>query len=492
MSEQRGKLFRRLGGRAGDALVCTQTGIRLDGSALIERVDALAGLLGDHGIGPGDRVLVQLPNGLPFALLYLACLRARAVAVPMSPRAAPTDLDYAIALAKPRLHVTLEAPAAGLAGLNLDQTMLLGLPARSLPAPGFEDGDLFSINFTSGTTSRPKAVVHRAEGLLGNASEFNHYTGYGSADRMLHVMPMYYMAGLLNTLVCPLIAGSMAVLAPQFSPRSALSLLRLAIEHQVTALWLSPSMLEMAMRLDRGTDTALALQQTLRLVFIGTAGLSAGLARQFHARYGIEPLQSYGLSELLLLSVDRPGATQFGSVGQMMPKVGTRLSADGELLISTPHAFSGYLEAATGTVPNAATREAMRRDFPTGDLAMVGADGRVTITGRIKDILVVGGINVSPVAIEEALAGHALVQQAAVVGAAHPLLGEAPVAFILPAPGAEPVELERALKSLAETRLAAASRPVRYVMQRSLPVGPTGKVQKHQLPRIDLASDTLH
>lgn len=491
MSGHRSKLFDRIGATAGELMVCAQTGMRFDGPALLEKVDAVVGWLRDNGVGVGDRVLAQLPNGMPFAVLYLACLRARAVVVPLSPRSTQSDLDYAVGLARPRLHVTLDAAAAGLPALHLDQAELERLPARRNLPECYEDDDLFSINFTSGTTSRPKAVVHRAEGIVGNAAAFNSIVGYGPDNRMLHVMPMYYMAGLLNTLLCPLAAGAAVVLAPQFSPRSALSLFRQAIEHDVTATWLSPSMLEMAMRLDRGVDTRERLRRTLRFAFIGTAALGASLARQFFERYGVEALQSYGLSELLLLTVDRPHSTKFGSVGHLLPDVGARLSGEGELLVSTPHAFFGYLDPMDGATPAPATSEAVRRDFPTGDLASIDEDGRITIDGRIKDILVVGGFNVSPLAVEEALGEHAMVQQAAVVGAAHPLLGEAPVAFIVPFPGAEPDELERALRLLAATRLTAAARPVRYVMQRTVPVGPTGKVQKHQLPKVDLMADDV-
>jgi acyl-CoA synthetase (AMP-forming)/AMP-acid ligase II len=183
----------------------------------------------------------------------------------------------------------------------------------------------------------------------------------------------------------------------------------------------------------------------------------------------------------LLIAVDAPSATHVGSVGFLLPGISSHLATDKELLISTPFAFSGYLDPSSGAEPDRETALRMTRDFPTGDLAEFEDGGRLTITGRKKDIIIVGGINVSPSAIEDVLAAHESVDRSAVVGEPHEVLGEAPTAFVV-VKGGTPVDgLEESLRGFAEARLDRPARPIRYVFRKSMPVGPTGKIQKHLL-----------
>lgn len=482
MQSYREILFQRIDETQEAITVCDESNARLSGRELNNRVNALAQFLLEKGLAPADRISVQLSNGLPLVILYLACLKSRLVVIPLSPRLTAADFEHVINVTKPKLHVTEEKADGKLDSLQINSQFIMKLSCtRRIPAT-YNAQDLFLINFTSGTTEKPKAIVHRAESVLRNAEAFNDFLGYDSSQRMLHVMPMFYMAGILNTLLCPLFAGSTVVIGPQFSPRSALTIFGRIVEEEITAFWLSPSMIEMAMRLDRSKRTELQLQQTLKFALVGTASLSSRLAQEFHRRYGIKLLQSYGLSELLLLTVDKPDSVVFGSVGRSLPGVQMRIASSGELQVSTPYAFSGYLETIVDEEPKFRDSSNDAKYFGTGDIATITSESRISISGRIKEIIVVGGVNVSPLAIEDVLSGHTFVQQVAVVRADHHLLGEAPIAFIVLRKGVTSKDVEHELRAYAEAQLEPAARPLKYIFRSEMPVGPTGKIQKHFLP----------
>jgi long-chain acyl-CoA synthetase len=359
----------------------------------------------------------------------------------------------------------------------LSLAQVLDLPSAACDSGKNNDpSDFFSITFTSGTTARPKAVVHHAERMLGNAAAFNEFVGLTSDTRLLHIMPSYYIAGILNSLLCPLIAGGAVIIGAMFSPRSALSFWRTMIDHEIDTVWMSPTMAQSAMQLDRSPDSLAYARERLRFAFVGTAPLFPHLAKAFAERYGAPLVQSYGLSELLLLSVDEPDKTCTGTVGRLLPGVHARIAPDDELLITTPYRFAGYLDPQTGSVTGAEQPE-----FATGDLARIDSGDCVTITGRKKDLIIVGGINVSPAAIEEALSAHPLVARAAAIGAPDPLYGERIVVFLTLAAEGDPSHALEKIREHAISALPEVARPKQYVLCGDMPLGPTGKIQKHKL-----------
>jgi len=445
------------------------------GAQLLHASDRIAAHLAELGAGPQSRVLAVLPNGLALLVLYVSCLRHRFIVCPVSPDSPQQDVDYIRSVYRP--DVTVD-PAA------LEACLLEALDERpaapALPADvSYDERDIFSVNFTSGTTGRPKGVAHFAERILANADAFNSQFGCGEDQRMMHVMPMYYMAGLLNTILCPLMAGGAVIVAPALLPRTALSFWRQFIDNGATAFWLSPTMLRMVMKLDRTKDSRTYAAENLRHAFVGTAPLAPALGQEFLDGYGVRPLQSYGLSELLLVSCDDADAGTLGGVGKALSGIVNHLADDQELQISTPYLFAGYLDPETGAI-DFADRQV---PFNSGDLAEIDAHARLRITGRKKDLVVVGGINVSPAAIEERLQAVAGVTEIAVIGEADEVYGEVPVAFVQLENAADEVLVLQQLRACAQDGLPAASRPVRFYPVEKMPTGPTGKVQKRLLSR---------
>lgn len=445
------------------------------GAQLLHAADKVADYLTSLGAGPQSRVLAVLPNGLALLVLYVSCMRHRFIVCPVSPDSPQEDIDYINSVYRP--DVTVDPVA-------LQSCMFEAIEeAPAAPAQpedaAYVEGDIFSVNFTSGTTGRPKGVAHYAERILANAEAFNSQLGCDRNQRMMHVMPMYYMAGLLNTILCPLMAGGAVIVAPALLPRTALSFWRQLIDSEATAFWLSPTMLRMVMKLDRTKDSKSYAADHLRHAFVGTAPMAPALGQDFLDSYGVRPLQSYGLSELLLVSCDDTGAGNLGGVGKALAGISNCLAEDQELEISTPYLFAGYLHPETGEIDFADRTQS----FKSGDLAEIDDQSRMRITGRKKDLMVVGGINVSPAAIEERLQSVAGVTEIAVVGEADDVYGEVPVAFVLLEPGADEAQVIDSLRTSAQDRLPSASRPVRFYPVEKMPTGPTGKVQKRLLKR---------
>jgi len=474
----------------------------------------LARALRAAGVAHGDRVLVALPNSVELATLYFAALFLGATVVPVNLQLHPREVEFIVRHAGAAIAVR-GALHGGAAHAVLTDALLdeLGLPAFDLsgdslsprgggaagrpadagaddwrPFDGVGPDDLFSITFTSGTTSLPKAVPHRIGALLGSAKAFNQLVGLSQGTRMLHVLNMAYMAGFLNALLCPYMAGGTVVIAPQFDAASVFRFWGAVRDHAVNSLWVSPTILESLLRLDRDPAGAQTCRDFVNTICVGTAPLSNRTKREFEAKYGVTLLESYGLSELLFIASNARGAPQQeGSVGQLLEGVRLRTVGDagdvlgpgdtGELSVRTPFLMVGYLNYDTGR-PDPVDRDSW---FDTGDVGRIAPDGSVFITGRKKDIIIRGGVNISPRVIEEALLEHPAVSDVAVVGVPHTFYGEEVAAVVVTVDGRPLDELRESLLGHARSRLAASAVPTRWVALDALPKSTIGKVQKHKL-----------
>jgi acyl-CoA synthetase (AMP-forming)/AMP-acid ligase II len=486
-------------------LIELSTGRRLTYAAFLDLALRAAALLRDAGVGRHERVVLILENSSDFAALYFGCLLSGVVAVPVNPLLHASEVDFIVSHAggkqiihspatKKLLPKTLPCPSLCLVPLqertgdaNEGQTLEALAPLAAAPLLESIDAEaLFSITFTSGTSALPKGVAHRVGSLLDNARVFNELLGLTEDHRFLHVMTMGYMAGFLNTLLCPFMAGASVVLAPAFNPQTPFRFWVGVREHQANTFWLSPTMAAALVALDRDPAGPAYAREHLRVVSVGTAPLSLRIRRDFERKYGVPLLESYGLSELLLLTSNTPqGPRLEGSVGQLLPGVEVRIvdeqgaetTGDGEICVRTPHVTAGYLDYATGN-PTPFDRAAW---FPTGDVGHLDAAGQLFITGRKKDLIIRGGVNISPRAIEEVLLEHPAIEQIAVVGLPHPFYGEEVVAAVILRPGRALDQERDSLKASCAARLSATSVPARFVQLDALPMSANGKVQKNIL-----------
>ena len=478
----------------------------------------LALALRARGVGHGDRVAILLENSAEFAILYFACLYLGAVAVPINTQLHKEEIGFILGLSGARLIAhsaksldlfdAIEMEKGGASLFLIAEAATRGAAKRELagwsagdqsPAkdPGWrplqdvKPSDLYSITFTSGTTSAPKGVAHRIESLLANASGIYETLGLGGGDRMLHVFNMAYMAGFLNTLLCPFMSGGSVVLSRAFDARSMLRFWEPVIAHRANTLWLAPTMLTALLRFDRNPAGAEYSREHVKTVCVGTAPLPSSTKREFEERYGVTVLESYGLSELLLLtSNSKRHPIVEGSVGRPLAEAeikivdagGNALSSgeDGEILARTPQTMSGYIDAER---PEMIFLDPVHW-FPTGDIGQLSEVGDLFITGRKKDLIIRGGMNISPRRIEEVLLEHPAVSEIAVVGVDHEFYGEEVVAAVRLASGNSLDDVRSALESLCKSHLSAVSMPSRFVEVDEFPTSVTGKIQKAKLAKM--------
>ncbi len=459
----------------------------------------VGGWLRAQGVGPQERIVLCGSNSLDFVTAYLGILRTGGVVVPAGAALTEPELRHlvedsgaACALAQGDALDRLTAIARGDTSLRLvvalEEEEASGAPSlqRAISEgeplePGDADGDQAALlAYTSGTTGRPKGVPLSHANLLSSIRAAMRAWRWDESDVLVHALPFTHQHGL-GGVHATLLAGSRAVVHGKFDPGRLCA----AIEgEKATVLFAVPAIYE---RLAAWAGIESADFSSLRLAVSGSAALSPALARKVSSVLDREVLERYGSTESGL-SVSNPyeGTRKFGSVGLPLP--GTELAIvddagsglppgdDGEVVLRGPQVFKGYwpLPDATGDsfYPGGW--------FRTGDIGRVDpGDGYLTITGRSKEMIISGGLNVYPREVELALEDHATVGKAAVVGVPSERWGEEVVAFIVPAEGRE-IDHEE-LTAHARERLSAYKCPKRFFEIEEFPRNEMGKVLRDEL-----------
>lgn len=455
----------------------------------------LAKTLVELGIKPGDRVAVQAPKSPYFLFLYLACLRAGAVLLPLNTDYTPREVSYfltnagaSLMICSPEKEAEL-APVAAEAGVA--RVVTLGqfadgslIEAASAQSAEFETADLggddlAAILYTSGTTGVSKGAMLSHENLASNARVLVDYWRFTADDVLLHPLPIYHTHGLfVATNVC-LMAGCSMLFMPRFSGVEAIHLLP-----QATAMMGVPTHYH---RLLAEPAFDAALVRKIRLFVSGSAPLSAESHRQFEARTGHKILERYGMTETnMITSNPYDGDRRAGTVGFPLPGVEARIAEfeSGRILpqgeigvieVRGPNVFRGYWQ-----MPEKTAQE-FRADgfFITGDMGMIDADGYVSIVGREKDLIITGGLNVYPAEIEGFLDALPGVRESAVIGLPHADFGEAVTAVLVTDPDC--ALDEQTVRNRLGADLAAFKVPKRALFLPELPRNAMGKIQKKVL-----------
>lgn len=453
----------------------------------------LASVLAAHGVRQGDRVAVVMNNSPVFVAMYFACLLSGIVIVPVSPTLARTEIAFIISHAGVRLVAVGEATTVSIetslpvwrVPASLDVRDVTGAPLEASKWPRRSHDEVLSITFTSGTTRLPKGVPQTIGSLMGAASAFNAAVGFAASTRMLHALPMAYMAGFLNTLLGPFVAEGAVVLVRPFDNVSLLSFWEPVVRHEVNAIWMTPTMAAALLRFDRGGAGIEYLRAHRVTISCGTAPLPKTVQDEFERRYGTRLLQSYGLSELLFVSTQRPASPPGrSSVGPLLSGVNIQIrdsdgraivAGDGEIFVQTPYLMVGYLDYDTGE-PDVLERSAW---FATGDIGHVDSGGDCVVTGRKKDLIIRAGTNISPRAVEDVLLRHPALADAAVLGMPDPIYGERVIAAVVMNDGYRFDTERAALFAHCRQELSPLAQPSEIVPFDRFPASITGKVQKH-------------
>jgi malonyl-CoA/methylmalonyl-CoA synthetase len=450
----------------------------------------VGGWLRAQGVRPEERVVLCGSNSLNFVAAYLGILRAGAVVVPAGAALTEPELRHlvrdsgaACALAQGEALDRLTSMARADAPLRLvvaleeeeasDAPYLRWVASEGDPMEP-EDAhrdDAALLAYTSGTTGRPKGVPLSHANLLSSIRAAMRAWRWDENDVLVHALPFTHQHGL-GGVHATLLAGSRAVVHGKFDTARLCA----AIESEkATVLFAVPAIYEKLAAWEgvEGADFS-----SLRLAVSGSAALSPALARKVSSLLGQDVLERYGSTESGL-SVSNPyeGPRRFGSVGLPLP--GTELAIvddegrglppgdDGEIVLRGPQVFSGYWH-----LPDATSSSFYPGGwFRTGDIGHVDPDdGYLTITGRSKEMIISGGLNVYPREVELALEEHATVDKSAVVGVPSEMWGEEVVAFVVPAEGREVDDEELAAtfanSSAPTSALRGTSRSRNYLATR--------------------------
>jgi len=480
---------------------------------LAERAARVAAAWLDRGVGPGDRVLLVLPDSPEFLACFFGTMKMGAVAVPVNPFTRAADYAYYAADSRPRLAVVHEwSFAEALPALQQakDPPRILTVGAK---APGCEllDDALVSASplhearatqpddiafflYTSGSGGQPKAAMHRHRHLLATAESYaRQVLGIQPDDVAFSASKLFFAYGLGNAGSFPLSVGAASIFLPERpTPEKLLAVLQ---QHRPTLFFSVPTLYGALLRATEGTSTRLDF---LRAAVSAGEALPVEIFERFKHRFGLEILDGIGTTEMLHMYIsNRPGEARPGSCGREVPGYRARIVDDagndvgagevGTLWVAGPSRMAGYWEK-----PELSARALPGEWYVTGDQFFRDPDGFYHYCGRADDMLKVSGMWVSPMEVENALLAHPAVAEAAVVGRRDPDgLTQITAFIVLRAPstgnqprsahGLPPVGVDDELRTFVKARLPGYKVPHHIEFVPDLPKTATGKIQRFKL-----------
>lgn len=474
---------------------------------LERRTGHLAGHLADLGVAPGQSVAMLLPNSVAWVEVCFAIARAGAVAVPISYDASEPEIAYRLADAGCRTIFTTDEKAAlvdklrpeaptlahvvvadrGVRGVSQAPRLadLLATPASTPPRDLQRLEDPAFIVYTSGTTGRAKGVILTVHGMLWVvAACWAPACGLSEKDVVLSPLPLFHSYALNLSVLGILASGASEYILERFSTAEVLQQLRTG---RFTLMPGVPTMFHYLLQRAKEEGAQAPPITGMRLFISAGAIMPATLNREFEAHFGVPLLDGYGITETsTMVTMNWPtGGRVLGSCGLPVPGLAVRivspadggdvpLGEEGELIVRGPNVMPGYHNKPAETA--AALRDGWYR---TGDLARSDANGFLTITGRLKELIIRGGQNIAPAEIEEAVNKHPPVLDCAVVGLPHATLGEVPALFVVPRPG---TNLDtQALMEHCRAQLSAYKVPASVHVVAEIPRTGSGKIMRFKL-----------
>lgn len=485
--------------RSPQATAIVDGDVRLSYADWMSRIAALADGLTSLGLRRGDHLLVVMQNRWEMATLHWACQLLGVIVTPLNWRSTPDEIEYCAIDAQARAVAFDESSTEAIAGsaacngivrivtgvatgdeTSFDELLDADVPERLLHA----DADDWSIMlYTSGTTGRPKGVPrrHRAERAAAVAHVAQNL--YSMGERTLGVMPLYHTMGVRSLLSMALVNGCFVCMR-RFDAGEALQIIA---RERITNLYLVPTLYHdlLAHAAFRDTD----IGSVRRLGFAG-APMSEGLLRRIDGAFRPDLfVNHYGSSEIFTFSFEQAAAEKPGSAGRAGLNARIRVvplgaehpdeiaapDKEGQIIadLKGDEAFEGYWKR-----PDADTRSIRQGWYFTGDTGYFDKDGDLFVTGRVDDMIISGGENISPVEIESVLSLHDAVDEVVVAGLADERWGQKVVAFIKRKAATDADSLDAFCRS---SDLLNFKRPKEYVFVREIPKSPVGKILRRKL-----------
>ena len=469
---------------------------------LLSLTERVAARMASDGVGRGDRVAVLAGECIEKLVLMFAAWRCGASACPFHAEIAPDHLQSILRMIDPalivwrtddvdgdKLSASLECPAHSFQSLEDPNGYFADLPSDTdnLPAAGSEYGpdDEGCVFATSGTTDRPKCVIWDHLGLWLCGLSTIDFTGMDAEDRILEYRTFSWLSPQIVTFMPFVSLGLTIVMAEGFSRTRFMGWVR---NHGITVAAGVPTVINML--LDEPVEFAPEDISTLRIMTASSAPLAPERWRRFEAHYGIRLLQFYGASEGGWLCGNRHDKFRIGTAGQparhmdlaIVDASGMECSVgvEGEITIRGAQTATASITADGEWEDRTAFRLTERTRV--GDLGVVDQDGFVTVTGRIKDVILRGGASIAPLEIDAALMSHPAIHEAAVIGIPDRIWGEEIAAFVVRAEG-EAVSVEEVLAHTASV-LPDFKRPKTVAFIDALPKNDRGKVRRDDLKKL--------
>jgi 2-furoate---CoA ligase len=485
--------------RDPQALAIVDGDVRLTYRDWYRHISAVVAAFDGLGLRPGDHLVTALQNRWEAATLHWACQFAGIIITPINWRCTADELDYCIedadakavafeavsavparqsrsAASRPCLAIGVDVP-----GVIPFQSLLADRGSDVAPRA---DAEAWSVMlYTSGTTARPKGVPRRQRAERAAAVAHVAQNLYRHGERTLGVMPLYHTMGVRSLLAMSLIGGTFVCL-PRFDVTRALELIE---AEQVTNLYLVPTLYHDLVHHQRFAATDVS--SVRKLGFAG-ASMTDGLLKELQAAFSPDLfLNHYGSSEIYTFTIDQNAPAKPGSAGRSglnqlirvarlgatAPDQVADVREEGEIIahLASDEAFEGYWRR-----PDADAKAIRQGWYFTGDTGYFDADGDLFVTGRVDDMIITGGENVSPVEIESCLSLHPAVSEVAVAGVADERWGKIVAAFVKRSAPVEPDELDQFCRT---SGLANFKRPRRYVFVETIPRSPVGKLLRRKL-----------
>ncbi len=494
--------------RDPDAFAIADGELRLTYAQWYRRISAVVAGLHALGLKAGDHLGTVLQNRWEAATLHWACQFAGVIIIPVNWRSSAAELDFFLRDAEAKARVFEDVSGAAAAASQLAQQLpriaLDGVPPGATSFAAFAgseaveaqpqvDAEAWSVMlYTSGTTARPKGVPRRQRAERAAALAHVAQNLYRRGERTLGVMPLYHTMGVRSLLAMSLVGGAFICLR-RFEPAEAL---RLIAAERVSNLYLVPTLYHDLIHHPLFAQSEIG--SVRKLGFAG-APMTDGLLKKLQAAFRPDLfVNHYGSSEIYTFTIDQNAAAKPGSAGRAginqlvrVVKLGAKtvdeLAAPGEegeiiALLAGDESFDGYWRR-----PDADAKALRQGWYFTGDTGYVDADGDIFVTGRVDDMIITGGENVSPVEIESCLSLHAAVSEVAVVGLPDERWGKVIAAFVKRRAAIEAEELDAFCRA---SGLANFKRPRRYIFVTEIPKSPVGKLLRRKLAAGDYTADT--
>jgi fatty-acyl-CoA synthase len=458
--------------------------------ALADRARAMAAGLDELGLARGDRVAIVSQNSARMLESFFGVCSYGRVLVPINFRLSPTEVEYIVDHSGATVLLLDPELDDALRGVTAKHRFLLGTDSDSAllrpgvdPEPWTERSEdaTATINYTSGTTARPKGVQITHRNIWVNAVTFALHAGVSDRDVYLHTLPMFHANGW----GMPFAMTGLGVPQVVIRKIDGADILRRIDEHGVTVLCAAPAVVASILEAAQTWDGQIPGRDRVRVICAGAPPPSRTIQR-IESELGWEFLQIYGLTETSpLLTVNRRRAEEdalpleeasrrLARAGMPALGVQIKISDQGEVLARSNVVLEGYWEQPE------ATAEALEGGwFHTGDGGVLDDEGYVTISDRKKDVIITGGENVSSIEVEDALFSHPAVAEVAVIGVPSEKWGETITALVVLAAGEQATEAD--LIAHCKSRLASYKAPTAVEFRDEIPRTATGKVQKFKL-----------